>query len=150
MTHDDYDLYVTPPIQAVGGESSDNVKIYLDKKGIKYTPLSQIHLYMRNPRSDEPYVPISSDHFIGLSCVNINDGNLSSFYQIETLPDSEVLLFGGYSYFSLNTDYELDISLYHQSDESSELAHETFNGSIPDSNIAEIVFELDNKNNTPE
>ena len=150
VAHSDYDLYVTPPIQVIGGTSYSSVDIYLDKKDVTYTPLTQIRLYMKDSKSDEPYCTIPSDYIIGFRCTGINGKSGNTSYKASKMSDSGLLSFGGCDYFSLNTDYELDISLYHQSDENFELAHQIFDGFIPDSNIAEIIFELDSKSDVSE
>lgn len=151
VVHNDYDLYVTPPIQVIGGERYNDVDIYLDKKGISYTPLSQIRLCVQNSKSDESHSSTPSDYIVRFNCTSINNGGGYLTYVIDKIPNSGILSCGKCSYFSLNTDYKLDISLYHQADDTSQLAHQTYDGSFRDSNsVAEIIFELDNENDASE
>lgn len=150
VAHNDYDLYVTPPIQAIGGESYGDIDIYLDKKNVEYTPVTQIRLYVRDSKSNGSYSKIPPDYMIRFHCAGIKNKRGISTYEISKMPDSGLLSYGGCSYFSLSTEYEIDISLYHQSDDTEELAHQTFDGFVPDSNVAEIIFELDNENDTSE
>lgn len=66
------------------------------------------------------------------------------------LPDSGKLLYNGMSYFSFNSNYVMNISLYHKSDEKTILASKTVKASITDSNIIEVIFDIDTENSISE
>lgn len=144
VVHDDYDIYVTSPIQVVGGEEYGSVEIHLNKKGSNYTPLSQIHLHIGDSKSDRQYSINPTDYAIRFSCKTTYDGTGSTSYSM-SMPASGILSLHEGTYFSLNTDYVMDISLFHSSDKDTELANQTFDGLITDSNLTEIFFELDNE-----
>ena len=153
---DDYDIYVTPPIQIVGGEYYEGIPEYqtgidicLNKKGSKYTSLFRIRLNMRNLNIDESYSVVSNDYFIKLCFKNINSNKQSYFLQ-KRMPESGIISWEDCTYFSLNTDYIIDISLSHQSDKDSQLAHQTFDGSVANSNVIDLYFDLEDENNTSE
>ena len=151
VVHDDYDFHVSHPIQTTEDEETDDnsVDIQLDKKGATYTPLSQIHLYMQDPGSDGSYTAIPSGYVLLFHCTSISDGESHLVYDTKEIPASVILSCYG-EYFSLNTDYEMDLTLCHQSDKNKELAHQTFKGPVQNSTMTDVVFELDNKNGTSE
>ncbi len=151
VVHDDYELCVTPPIKIIGGNKNNRVDIQLDKKDAVYTPLSQIHLYMQDPKSNGSYDAIPSDYILVFHCTNINDGHTYLDYNVGKIPSSGIVSYKDEcTYFSLNTDYEMDLSLRHQSDENLELAYQIFDGPVQNSTMTEVIFELDNKNGTSE
>lgn len=148
VMHEDYDICVTQPIQVIEKEHEkyyNGIDIYLDKKNSNYTPLSRICLYMRDLKSnDESPSVITDDYIIRFTCINTNSKSNSSSFQINTL-NSGILSYSEKSFFCLNTNYIMQISLYHKSDDNHVLAQQTFDGSIIDSNLTEIIFEVDDK-----
>ncbi len=149
--HDEYEMYVTPSIQVVGGEGYNYVPIYMDKKDAQYTPLFQFNLYMRDLQSNGRFTLVSKDYIISLYCMNIYSGMGSTSY-IKEISKPGKMLFWENSYFSLRTDYSIHFSLFHKSDEDIILsgqtidvllAEQTIDGFIIDSNIVDIFFEVD-------
>ena len=54
---------------------------------------------------------------------------------------------GKYSYFSLNTNYKMNVFLC-ESDDKLPLAQKAVDGSAANSNLVEVYFEIDNKKNS--
>ena len=142
--HENYDVYVTPPIQVVGGETDLSNDIFLSKKDDKYTPLFQLCANKKDS-SDEYYVNCSTDYRVLFYCQKINS-NKSKTYNHAKVLDSGILSCYGYEYFSLNTNYVMELSLYHESNPDLELSNTTFNGFIKNSNLVDINFSIDSEN----
>lgn len=143
--HDDYDVYVSPPIQTIGGESYNDISVYLDKKDSEYTSLFQTRLYMRSSNSDESYSIVSDNYIVQYSCRDLYSDNGSTTYQIR-MSNSGIISSGRFSYFSLNTNYVMNVFLCNIDDESR-LAQKTVDSSTANSNLVEVYFEIDNKEN---
>ncbi|MBD5444628.1 MAG: hypothetical protein HDR29_03660 [Lachnospiraceae bacterium] len=147
--HNNYDIYVSSPIQVVGGKYQNIINIGLEGKHSEYTPLFQIRLYAQNNKSDATYSIVSDGYGVQYHCENKYTNNPTVTTQIWT-SNSGMLSIGQYSYFCLNTNYLMDISLFAPSDDISRFNHQTFDGSITDSNIVELYFSIDSEVDTGE
>ena len=142
---DDYDIYVSYPIETIGGDGSNNIEINLDKKGSEYTSLFQLRLNMRSLKSEEQFSLVSEDYAVKYTCINLHsDGNSSSYLQV--MSNNGMLSPSGFDYISLNTNYVMDISLYKSSDLNELLAQQRVNGIAENTNLIDIYFDLDNEN----
>ncbi len=64
--HESYDIFVSPPIQVVGGDSFGRLDIYFNKKDYEFTPLFQLSAYIYDSKSDiSPFI-CSSDYKVSL------------------------------------------------------------------------------------
>lgn len=145
--HEKYNLYVTQPIQVVGGDSYGSMHILLNKESDKYTPLFQLHAYMRDLHIDENYSTCSSDYGVLMQCKNIysDKGNITLFTDIL---DSGIISYCGCSYISLNSNYIVDLFLYEESHGDSILSNTTLDKVVTDSNVIKIYFDIINEPNT--
>lgn len=148
IINDDYDIYVTHPIQIIGGDDYNRVNIFLNKKNSTYTSLCQIYLNMQNFEIDNSSSDMPNDYFITFGCRNKYSRNYNKSYGIQ-ISESGVLSYNNYSYFSINTNYILDIYLYNSLDDKREfpLAHQIFDGLVTNSNLVDVTFEFTEKNN---
>ena len=144
--HNNYDIYVSEPIQVVGGECQNIINISLEEKHNEYTPLFQVRLYAQDNKSDTSYSVVSDGYGVQYHCENKYTNNPTVTSQIWT-SNSGMLSIGQYSYFCLNTNYMIDTSLFAPSDDISRFNHQTFDGSITDSNIVELYFSIDSEVN---
>ncbi len=139
--HDDYDLYVTCPIQVVSGEESGNFSMNLEKKDCQYTPLFQLRLYMTSPDEDKSYCIASSYKDAIFTCRSLHDSKIvNTYYGITT--ESGILSWGTQTYFSLNADYVMDIYLSPESNREIKSTHCTFDGSVTNSNQIDLYFDF--------
>lgn len=144
--HTDYEISVTPPISAVGGEYGYGIPCYINTRDDKYTSLFQIRIYIQGLNSDNINSNIFDDYIIKIQCNDMVSGNNGEMYEME-ISEFGILSYNENTYFSLNTDYEMSIFLYRKNDNNSELvAQKTFDGSVTNSNQIDIFFILDNKN----
>lgn len=144
--HTDYEISVTPPISAVGGEYGYAIPYYINTRDDEYTSLFQIRIYIQGLNSDNTNSNIFDDYIIKIQCNDMVSGNNGEMYEME-ISELGILSYQGNTYFSLNTDYEMSIFLYRKIDNSSELvAQETFEGSVTNTNQKDIIFILDNEN----
>lgn len=149
LFHEDYNICVTPPIQVIGGEDDYFLWVGLEKKSSKYTPMAQIHLnifginnYDNELNTELQFINYSEYHVL-LEMRNKYSEELIPALNLR-LPDSGIISLENYSYFRLNTDYAVEISLYHDSDDYFELARQTVDCIGVYSNLQEIFFHLDN------
>ncbi len=139
--HDDYDIYVTCPIQVVSGEESGKFFMNLEKKDCQYTPLFQLRLYMTSPDEDKSYCIASSYKDAIFTCRSLRDSKTgSTYYGITT--ESGILSWGTQTYFSLSTDYIMDIYLSPESNHEIKSTHCTFDGSVTNSNQIDLYFDF--------
>lgn len=144
--HDEYDIYVSHPIQVVRGEADSNSSyICLEAKNSQYTPLYQFHLYMQNSDVDGQYSVVPSDYSVEVCCKNATDYQSTGPTYHPKISDSGLLLWGNKTYFSLNTDYVIGISLWHESDPNSKSVIQMFRGSIKESFQIYLYFVFSNK-----
>lgn len=139
----EHNIYVTHPISVVGGEWYCDVKIIIDKKGTEYTPLFQVHPYIHDAKSNNLYPVDPSAYMIRVECL-VSGVDLGIVYDAD-ITDSGILSKGKkYTYFSLNTNYELYFYLNRILDDNTEyLTKQVFDDSITDSNFVEIVFDIE-------
>lgn len=143
--HEDYNICVTHPFQVLYEEDYDTVTIFLEKKDCQYTPLCQLRLFMRNLGMDEEYAIVPSDYEVCFSCINTNSYEINCSY-VGYTSKAGILFFGQNTYFSLNTDYILDIYLRQEFDSDVALSSSRiFEGNIKNSNQTDIYFEFDNE-----
>lgn len=144
----EYELFVSNPIQALGGDQLEPVDIILDKADSKYSPLFQVRLQTHDSSQTTQGFCITSASAVSFQCVDRYSDH-SSFpgtrYHGETT-NSGILEFGYKCFFSLNTRYVLDVSLKGidvSSGEETSLPYKTVDGSIKDTNLIDIFFEYD-------
>ena len=148
--HDNYDIYVTPPIRVTSEDNNGYMEIYLEGKESEYTPLCQFCLYVYGLNEDE-YYSIASDYHVCFCCKTVlPDDKISSPSYNTTVSNSGILSWSGNSYFSLNTKYVLDIALYPPSNFDLESTHETVDCSVTNSNQIDLFFEFAGENDTVE
>lgn len=141
--HDDYNVYVTRPFQVVNGSNYGTISISLEKKDSQYTPLFQLRLQMRDSGTDGKYINVPSDYDACFSCKKkVKDDKIGMSY-IGGTSESGILSWGDETYFSLNTDYVIDVYLRRVSD-NIESTNQVFDGSITNSNQIDLYFEFDN------
>ena len=153
--HNDYEIYVTCPIQVAYGEyngNSGSTSFYLEKKDSQYTPLFQLRLHMRDLGTDEPYSIVSDDCNATFCCKSVYDSKICGTSYQSSAFDFGVLQWGDNSYFSLNINYVMDIYLWSwsNSESNSESIHQTFAGSTISSNIVELYFDFNNESDNME
>lgn len=147
--HDNYDIYVSPPIQVVGGEYCERIEICLEREDFEYTPLFQFRLYVQDLGTDEEYSIASGadDHEYWGNFEIVNKySNESSSARSWKMSDTGMIEWNGYAFFSLNTNYVMDISLSRNNDFSCKSTHYTFDGSIEGSNLIDIYLEFSDEN----
>lgn len=140
-------MYVTQPIQVVGGDSYGIMYISLDKESDKYTSPFQLCAYMKDLRLNEYYTTCSSDYGILMQCKNIySDREIATFFT--DILDSGTISYCGCSYISLNSNYIIDFSLYKKSDPDTILSQTTLDKVVSDSNVMKIYFDYISEPNT--
>lgn len=144
--HDEYEIYVTPPVSVVGGEKKYGFHSWLNTKDEEYTPLFQIRTYIRDSKLDNSYSIISNDYIIKVQYNSKDSGNKSYAHEME-ISEYGILSYSGFTYFSLNTNYEMYISLYRKTDDDPELIEQQiFDGTISNSNLINLYFDLEDEN----
>lgn len=145
---DDYDIRVTYPYQVVGGEGHGWDYIFLEKSGGQYTSLSQLRLYARSLDSGEGYSIVPSDYNVNFTLRNIaNDQSGGTSYN-SFVTEAGILGWGRGSYFSLNTDYVVDLYIECVSGEDRiKSNHRTFDGLVTNSNQVDLYFDFDQEDN---
>ncbi len=141
--HDDYDVYVTHPLQVVDGDRYCDVGICLEKKGSRYTSLCQLRLHARDDSGpDGRYYSIVPSDYAGMFSFNkVYDRQTVGYYHRGSPSESGILTWRQGTYFSLNTGYTMDIYLWRGSgSDSEESSHETFDGSVTSSNQVDLYF----------
>lgn len=144
--HDDYDIYISPPIQVGGEDSYEVLNIFFNKKDYEFTPLFQMNALLYDAKSDVPPLICSSDYKV---LVYIRDKHSNGTHEIfdTQLIDLGILTYNNYSYFSLNKNYIMDLFLYHQSNKDLKISNRTFDGSVTNSNLVKIIFTINDENN---
>lgn len=142
LFHDDYHIYVTRPFKVIRGNIPPyGTSIYLEKKEAQYTPMFQLRLHVKDLHTDEEYPVVPSQYNAAISVVK-NDGTEYD-WRCGRTTESGILTWMEGTYFSLNTDYKLDLYLQQTSEAGSiESTHQTFNGSITNSNQIDLSFEF--------
>lgn len=136
--HDDYDIYVTHPFKVTHGNEGVYSSICLEKKGSQYTPLSRLQLHMLN--ADQLYTIVPPQYEVRFFMTK-SDPSFDHCYGNTT--ESGILTHYGGTYFSLNTDYTMELYLEQPSEPDwIESTHETFNGSDANSNLTHLYFEF--------
>lgn len=144
----EYELFVSQPIQALGGENLQALQIFLDKADSRYSPLFQVRLQACDSSQTTRDFYIPSTAVVSFQCVDrYSDHNSfpSSHYKGGTT-SSGIIQFGSKCYFSLNTRYVLDVSLKVVDVSSGEemlLPYKTIDGSIKNTNLIDIFFQYD-------
>lgn len=144
--HDNYELYVTPPMRVVGGENNYLNQYYLSAKNDEYTPLFQICLYIQDLKLDDSIN--FDDYNVLVECSDFASGRVCSKWRAD-ISESGILSLNEYSYFSLNTNYEIIISLYRKTDDDGDgelIGKSTCNGSNENSNLVNIFFIIEDEN----
>lgn len=145
----EYELYVSKPIQALGGDNSRAISILLDKIEDKYSPLFQVRLEGCDSSQSSQDCSLFSDAAVCFYCMDTYSEHGDSYYQVRTTDSGIVEHHWSKSYFSLNTRYVLNVSLKLIDVSSSEemypntLPYKTIDGSIKDTNIINVFFEYD-------
>lgn len=139
--HDDYDIYVTCPMQVVSGERQGVLTIDLEKKDCQYTPLFQLRLYMTSTGEDKPYCIASSYKDAKFTCRSLRDSKTGSTYYGSTT-ESGMLSWGSRTYFSLSTDYVVEVFLSPEANHEIESNHRTFDGAVTNSNQIDLYFDF--------
>ncbi len=143
--HDDYEICVTPPISVVGGERRYYTYCYLKKINSEYTSLFQICAYMSDFKLDNVYSTVTDDYIVKIELSDKDSGINSTIYQMQ-ISESGLLSLNRNTYFGLNTDYRMDISLYRKTDDEDEfVAQTTFDGTITNTNLVDIYFTINNE-----
>lgn len=138
--HDDYDIYVTHPFKVIHGEGNHGTSIYLEKKGSQYTPPCRLRLFMRDMNTEHGYFIVPTQ-YKAVFTMEKNGTQFVSFHGRTT--ESGILTWSQGTYFSLNTDYIMDIYLREAfEDDSIESMHQTFDGSITNSNQIDFYFDF--------
>lgn len=141
LFHDDYHIYVTRPFKVTRGNTPYGTAIYLEKKGAQYTPMFQLRLHVKDLHTDEDYSVVSSRNNAAISVVK-NDG-IEYDRRYGGTTESGILTWMEGTYFSLNTDYKLDLYLQQTSEAGSiDSTHQTFDGSVTNSNQIDLFFEF--------
>lgn len=141
VLNNEYDIYVSPPIKVIGGEYYGIVKINLDKSDFQYTPPIQCCLHIQDSNADESDSVDFSNYSCEFNFRNIHSYNVSKSYLTE-ISDLGIISWGQYTYFSLNTNYIMDISCFRKSNERIKSKSQVIDGSITDSNIIDIYIEF--------
>lgn len=145
---ENYDIYVTQPFHVVGsGDYYTLVDIFLNNKYDEYTPIFKIRTYKQELELDKGFYYCSSDYIVEFNCKNTYHNEEEKRYFAKVM-DSGILSFNNGMYFSLNTKYTMNFSLYHKSNPNIQLANNVFDGFITNTNIVEIHFLFNNKNDT--
>lgn len=145
--HENYNLYVTQPIQVIGGDNYGHMDILLSKDSDAYTPVFQLRAYVRDPKVDEYYSICLPDYYVSIECKNRYTNYSNNSIGTKVL-ETGILSFGNSCYFSLNTNYTMSLSLYNDSTLENMISCTTFNESITDTNMADIYFEIESEPNT--
>lgn len=141
--HDNYDICVTCPFQVVNEDRNNWADIFLEKKDCQYTPLFQLRLYMPDLDSGGGYSPVPAGYDGRFQPKNIYENRFGSTYPGST-SESGILHWDNRSYFSLSTDYVVEVWLLRESGTDwIESKHETFDGSVTSSNQIDLLFEFD-------
>lgn len=141
--HDDYDIYVTPPLQIVTGEYVGYFSVYLEEKGSEYMPLCQFRLFIKDADENAQF-PVASSEYDALfhfEKVFANDSSWSGGFR-KALDDTGMLSWGENTYFSINTKYVMDISLLY-GDYELQSTHQRIDGPVTNSNQVDLYFEFD-------
>lgn len=139
--HDDYDIYVTHPFKVIHGEGNPGTSIYLEKKGSQYTPPCRLRLFMWDMNTEQGYFTVPTQYKVVFSMEK--NGNQFAMFHSRTT-ESGILTWSQGTYFSLNTDYIMDIYLRETyEDDSIKSMHQIFDGSITNSNQIDFYFDFD-------
>lgn len=144
--HEDYKLYVTQPIKLIGGDDFGGIDILLSRDGDEYTPLFQLRIYINDFQQDGYYSICPPDYFVEIQCKNIHSNEGNNFCCTE-ISNSGIISYNSCKYFSMNTDYIMDLYLYRKSDPYNTLSNATFYGVPSDSNVSKIFFDIINESN---
>lgn len=142
-----YDIFVTNPMrfdQATKEMESDIdiINICLNRKGSQYTHLFRICLNIYESKKNVPYNIIPNCFDIQTLFKNINSEIVNNRSYSTKLTDSNnVSIFEDYTYYSLNKDYVIQISLYNKNNKL--VGQEIIYDIGTDSNIIHINFNLD-------
>lgn len=141
--HDNYDICVTCPFQVVNEDRNNWADIFLEKKDCQYTPLFQLRLYMPNLDAGGEYSTVPAGYDTRFRPKNIYEDRFGSSYP-GSASESGILRWDNRSYFSLSTDYVVEVWLLRESGTDwIESKHETFDGSVTNSNQIDLFFEFD-------
>ncbi len=144
----EYELFVSNPIQVLGGEQLQAVDIVLDRADSRYSHLFQVRIKTYDSSQATQEICTAPISAVSFQCVDRYSDH-SSFSGIRYLgrtSGSGILESGSKCFFSLNTRYVLDISLNGidiLSGEEMSLPYETVDDSIKDTNLIDIFFEYD-------
>lgn len=142
VSHEDYDIYVTPPLQVISGEYLGSFSIYLEEKGSEYMPLCQFRLFVKD--SDKNVKPSAAtskyDVLIHFEKIFANDSSRSGGFR-KALDDTGILSCRG-TYFSISTKYVMDISLLYV-DYNLQSTHQRIDSPVTNSNQVDLYFEFD-------
>lgn len=142
----EYELYVSKPIQALGGYGSRAIAILLDKIGDKYSPLFQVHSKGCDSSQISRNYSRLSDVAVSFYCMDRYSEQSGSHYQVHTTDSGIIEHSWLKSFFSLNTRYALNVSLKAvdvSSGEEISLPYITINGPDKSANIVYIFFDYD-------
>lgn len=139
--HDNYNIYVTPPIQVVSGENNGSFSIYLEEEDSEYTPLCQFRIHVQDPSADTPYSIASPEDRINFYCETVMpDETIVCGGYGSSVNELGILSWGNKTYFSLNTKYTMDIYLRRGIDLQS--THNKISSFPENSNIMDLYFVL--------
>lgn len=142
----EHNIYVSHPISVVGGEWYCDVKIIIDKKGTEYTPLFQIYPYIQDAKSSDPYPVDPSAYMIRFECL-VSGVDFGIVYDANIIDSGILSKSKKYTYFSLNTNYELYFHLNRIQDDNTEyLTKQVLDEFITNSNFIEVVFNIEDIN----
>lgn len=141
--HENYNLYVTQPIKIVEGDEYNNIDILLNKESDEYTSLFQVRAHSTDFVNDESYLICSPDNRVSVNCKNKQTGQGGHSYYITQVLDTGILSYNDCNYFSIQTEYIIDFSLYENSDLEQIIAKQTIEKAIVNSNIINIYFDID-------
>lgn len=144
MFHENYNIYVTPPIQVVSGGNNDSFLLQLEEKGSEYTPLCQFRIHVQDPSADTPYSIASPEDMIHFHCEAVmSDETIVCGGYGSSVNELGILSWSNKTYFSLNTKYTMDIFLYRGRLKST---HNKISSFPENSNIMDLYFEYLNEN----
>lgn len=148
----EYELYISKPIQALGGEKPQGTHIILDKADSKYSPPFRVRIQACDSSQTTQNFSILSNTTFTFRGVDNTYSDHSSFHSIRfegQTNDSGIIRFGSKCYFSLNSRYVLDVSLKAfdiSSGKEMYLPYKTIDGSIKNTNLIDVFFEYDGSN----
>lgn len=141
--HDDYDIYVTPPLQVVSGEYSGGFSVYLEGKESEYTPLCQLRLCIEPNVGMQPSVT-SSEYSAEFHFEKIlADRAIAISSYGAGVEEAGILSWRGNTYFSINTKYVMDVSLSYGDGFDYFSAHQKVDGLVRNSNLIDLYFEFE-------